>query len=146
MLSTFSRALAVVALAASAIGGVAVGAAQAQSMPYQSQVAAFHNQVSVAPATSGHTAQPTTRDMGTSNATKAKPQANCDGFYYVDGWGVNLRSSPWGTIRAHANYGDNIYYLETQGDWSMINDYTANAWGVWIYNDYLGHYTPTCIQ
>lgn len=145
MIGTISRSLIVLAVSACAIGGIAAGTAQAQVSRAEplahSQVMPFQAQVR-----DGHTAVPNTRDMGSSNATKAKPHTDCSGWYYIDGWGVNLRSSPWGEIRGHANYGDSIYYLETQGDWSMINDYTANAWGVWIYNAYLGYDTPTCIQ
>jgi hypothetical protein len=144
MLHTIARGIAVAAATAALVGGVAAGA---QAQVYDGAVQA-HTQVM--PRHDGREIEaasvaPNTRDMS-AQGTKVMPQSNCDGWYYIDGWGVNLRSAPWGAIRGHANYGDSIYYLETQGDWSMINDYTANAWGVWIYNQYLGHETPTCIQ
>jgi hypothetical protein len=145
MFGTLSRGLAVVAIAVSAIAGLGIGSAQAQSMPFQAQVIDFHVNAGSAAKAGEHAVKPNTRDMSVPS-TKVTPQSDCDGWYYINGWGVNLRSSPWGEIRGHANYGDSIYYLETQGDWSMINDYTANAWGVWIYNAYLGYDTPTCIQ
>ena len=142
---SLAKSIAVTAVAAGLIVGVA-GAAQAQ----QRDGVNVHTQVM--PRHDGReieAVQPGTRDMGASQTAKAKPQVgepNCDDWYYVDGYGVNLRSTPWGTIRAHANMGDNIYFLEysDDGQWAMINDYTANAWGVWIYAKYLGHGEPTC--
>ncbi len=144
MFGSLCRGLTVVAIAVSAIAGLGIGSAQAQSMPFQTQVIDGHVSATAA-ATGEHAVKPNTRDMS-APSTKVTPQTDCSGWYYINGWGVNLRSSAWGEIRGHANYGDNIYYLETQGDWSMINDYAANAWGVWIYNAYLGYDTPTCIQ
>ncbi|EWM19779.1 hypothetical protein KUTG_10083 [Kutzneria sp. 744] len=138
--------MAAAALVVGLVGGLA-GAAQAQ----QRDGVNAHTQVM--PRHDGReieAVQPATRDMGTSQTAKAKPQGVAGGcqqeWWFIDGYGVNLRSTPWGEIKAHANAGDNIYFLEysDDGQWAMINDYTANGWGVWIYTQYLGHDENTC--
>lgn len=136
------RGMAAAALAVGLMGGLA-GAAQAQQhigVDAHTQVMPRHDGREI------EAVQPATRDMGRSQGAKPMTTGCQQEWWYIDGYGVNLRHTPWGQILAHANTGDNIYFLEysNDGQWAMINDYTANAWGVWIYTQYLGHGENTC--
>jgi hypothetical protein len=156
MIRTAIRVTMVAAAAVTLTGGVAVGSAQAQSMPRHSSVTPQVTQLSGPPWGIAHsappgkpwpvtaaTAAPDTRDMGARAQPNGAAKPNWQTCTVITADAVNIRQSPWGTVIGTAFHTDkvsdrvNAAWDGAGEEWIQLVDYTRGNTLGWVIARYV---------